>query len=800
MKTKANLILAGIFFGLLAAYLGLEYSGVKARRRYPGMAIPAIVELETTAIRAVEIGGGKTTVRMERIDARTWRIVKPMVALADSNRVENLVTTLQTLRTVPGVDPLKGPPSEYGLAPAERTITLFDAANRALAVIEIGKRDEERRFVRDKEKGVIELVDARTIASADLALADWREHSIFQASSFAIKKLRIKGPGRDLGAERELDAWRLTSPIRAVADAQKLEGIAADIAALKVAGGDRGFLADDLADPAKYGLDKPRMTIEVDLGDEEKPRVVEIGGEKPSSEGIAYARRLGESEVFLIDFGKLADFGLRSDQLRSKRIANLTPQLVNFIDIVQGDREIALERGAGGWSIIVPSSANADGPAVRLFLDKLTELQASQFLKPAEVPKSGLDPPAYRIRVWQRKPAKKGDDNPSDARESTDGPRRIVIPTAPPQLSLNLGARDTLKKTIWGQTDGDPMIAAIPDALMDVLPTSSLSFRDRSLRADDPRRIDRAVVTQGKQKVVIEAPSVAGTRVAWMLAAPVSAIGDPGNIPRLVSTLAMLRAERLIADHPADLKAFGLLPPEMSVNWRIKAMPGESSENQTDNEPALIIGKEATGHPGERYAMVSGADTLFTLGPTTMAILTAELKDRKLMAIDPGQITHLTLQWPAKALKLSRLVTSTGIAGDWSADADSGYASFDPIRIQRLSQGFANVIAAKYAQYDGAYSAETGLASPRLVIELRLRGDAKPHILKLGKSEPGGMIYATTAESDRSGFVAFLPGANWLEWMVPPDKAAPSGLEPRDRDQPELPANVFSPDEKAAPR
>ncbi len=789
MKSKLNLVLIGAFFALVCLFIGLEASGLKTgrqKRKLEGMVLPELVELDAKDVSRIEIEGSGKSIVLERSGARTWSMREPMHALADGVAASNLLQTLQTLRPAAGVDPIKGKPTDFGLAPPERTLKIYTKSSESpVAELEVGKLDSDQRFVQTGGEPTIQVVDAKLLAGLFLSASQWRERSVFQLSTFSIKELDVAGLGRKLSARRDQGDWLLTSPIKAPADPQKIEGILADLVGLQVASGEKGFVATDVKDWTKYGLDKPVVRIELVAAgeDQPEPQVLEVGGRVGESERLAYARRAGRDEAFVIDFSKIQDLGLGSESLRSHRLASLNPDLVYFLDIQLKDSEIALERGREGWSIIAPNFSSADAQSVGALVEKLSNVQIAQFLKPSEVKDAGLDPPSVRIRAWQldRTPREAKKPKTAEAKQDESKGKRVVVPSDPPRLAISFGSRDAFKKILYAKPDGEPSIVTLPDSLVEALPSSALSLRDHTMVLQSPVSIQKIAVTKNGKTSVIEAPRSVGNRVAWAMTSPIRTAGDPQNIMRLVPTIANLRAEHLVSEAPDDVQPFGLRPPWLSVNWKLKPSPKPPNADPLESTPedyTLIVGKQAPGKSGERYAMVSGSSLLFTLNANVCAILSAELKDRQLFAIEPSQVDRITFKWPRQAITLSRLITSSGIAGDWASDVPAkGWPAQS--RIQKLVLSFTRLVAAQFDQYEGEFPKQSGLNPPALTIEVHVRGESANRVLKLGTLSPGGLIQATT-DRGNSGSIAELAGSDWMEWLRPPEIA-------------ELPENVFGP-------
>ena len=123
-------------------------------------------------------------------------------------------------------------------------------------------------------------------------------------------------------------------------------------------------------------------------------------------------------------------------------------------------------------------------------MNKLDGLQTSEFLEPAKVARADLQQPLMKLRLWQSNSSSRARVNRVEGSESEAGE---------PALSLLIGRHDVLKKTVYGQIEGDNIVLALPDTLLDVLPHNRLAYRDRGVLSVNPGIITRLqVIREGK--------------------------------------------------------------------------------------------------------------------------------------------------------------------------------------------------------------------------------------------------------------------------------------------------------------
>ena len=141
-----------------------------------------------------------------------------------------------------------------------------------------------------------------------------------------------------------------------------------------------------------------------------------------------------------------------------------------------------------------------------------------------------LDPPVMRIQIRQ---AVRGGSSSADSKKKKAEESELV-------LDLRLGNHDVAKKTIYARLEGDSVILALPDKLMEVLPKNPLAFRDRTVIHEAPGQIERLTIQRGDRVVEVE-PETQGSPNAWRMLRPVEAPADVPTVTQVVTLLSHLR-------------------------------------------------------------------------------------------------------------------------------------------------------------------------------------------------------------------------------------------------------------------
>ena len=370
----------------------------------PSSLLPSLIDVEPRAITRLEIDRGPDSksdkargrIVLSRQADWTWQMVEPIHTAADTNLVETLVKNLKDMRKSADAGTITDDPAKYGLDKPEAVVSLFEKDSKTpVARLEVGKSAGERLYVRPDGSTGIEVIDSRLLGALRVPTVDWRDKALFHMPSFQVGALEVKDRAsrQDIKVERALRHWRMTSPVRAPADDDKVEGLVAELSALRLIDGPEGFVADDVSDLAPYGLDKPEMTIQITgTAAAIMPQSLLFGKPVPDHPGQVYAKRGDQDDVIRVDTKILRESLATPTSLRSKKAVDFLIGRVVRLQIEAQDRVFDVVRTNAGWQLLAPVKASADLATIQSFLTKLTELRTSEFLPSSSVQGySGLD-------------------------------------------------------------------------------------------------------------------------------------------------------------------------------------------------------------------------------------------------------------------------------------------------------------------------------------------------------------------------------------------------------------------------
>jgi Domain of unknown function (DUF4340) len=137
-----------------------------------------------------------------------------------------------------------------------------------------------------------------------------------------------------------------------------------------------------------------------------------------------------------------------------------------------------------------------------------------------------------------------------------------------------------------------------------------------------------------------------GASGAWEILAPKPMTADQSAVSSMLGTFSSLNSERVIDDKATDLSSYGLAKPSLEVDLTQK----------TNKTQKLLIGDDTPSGNGA-YAMLAGDSRVFTIATYTKTSIdksATELRDKRLITLDPDKISRVELVANKQDLEFGR--------------------------------------------------------------------------------------------------------------------------------------------------
>jgi hypothetical protein len=482
---------------------------------------------------------------------------------------------------------------KYSLDKPEASVTITmqgaDGKDKAAKPVEhtvaLGKKVDAAgdTFARvDNNPGVV-VLSAAVVANLTHGYLDFVDHTVLKLDAAQVSTIDRRMGNDNLEIVRRDGEWRLLKPQTLPADRAALDSLVDQLANLRAS----KIAAYPARDVKAYGLDNPEVIITL--------RMTQPGG-KTAEHVLKLGKKAGDATAPDARFA-IADSGTTvfviAQPLAQRLVASVLQfrdrDLTHFTDadrvvLERGPRKAAFTKADGTWKMTEPIDAPAEQTDLDEFAVAASKLRADELVaeKPTDLKPFGLDKPEAR---WNFFAANKEvlsllvggtEKAPTGRRYAKIAGNDLVFLLTPQLTTKVLGEYRT--RTVWPSLDAFQI-----DRL-------AYGYAEHPFVLTKP---DNDWVLEGKPGVKIKAEAVRET----------------------LDALAGLKAERYVVDKGADLKLFGLEPPQLSLSIQTKS-----------GKRVLQVGRQEGGSK-RYYARVPDTDVsaVFLISETDSARIVRSL-------------------------------------------------------------------------------------------------------------------------------------------------------------------------------
>ena len=328
-----------------------------------------------------------------------WRLTKPIEASADDTAVQALLRSLTDAEVQKSIDETPGDLASFGLDHPAPTVHLTTAAGE-LPAIAVGKNAAVggKTYVRVGDEPKVSLTSSALKVALDKQVKDLRDKQLLTFKDDDVTRVDIKPADGSAVAlvRKDKDAWTL-EPGDQPTDITEVRSYLSSL---------RSTRAVDFPDTdvAAAGLDKPRITVTLDLGKEPAQTLLIGNDTTQGTQKQVFAKRGDQPTVVTLGDWSFRTLGKDAWQFRDKTILGFGSDRVGRIVIERKDGPGAtLVHGEpGGWSVEGLKESKAG--VIQRFVDDLRELRGASIAEePAkDLKRFGLDAPDLRLTLSDR--------------------------------------------------------------------------------------------------------------------------------------------------------------------------------------------------------------------------------------------------------------------------------------------------------------------------------------------------------------------------------------------------------------
>ena len=355
--------------------------------------------VETEKINEIRINyKGQTT--LLRKDEAGWKMIEPTAVDADPPEVISLAQAITNLESVREVVDNPTDLAQFGLSDPQ-IIVDFKAEGGASGSFKLGNKNPTQSEIYAMKGGdnTVVLVSAFQESSFNKEPFALRDKRILKFDREKADTLALVKGGNTLELARSGSEWKVVKPVESRSDYSAVEGFLTRLNSANMS----TLVEEKPADLAKYGLDKPAMTVTIGAGSSKT--VLEVG--KTENEQT-YAKDASRPMVFTVDTTLQGDLNKSFDDYRKKELFEFRPfylaRMRAVLESPGGAKTYEFEKAppakpgeAETWKVtrVGGSSHTADSAAMDDLLNKLVAIKAESFVTGDT--RTGLDKPALVV-------------------------------------------------------------------------------------------------------------------------------------------------------------------------------------------------------------------------------------------------------------------------------------------------------------------------------------------------------------------------------------------------------------------
>jgi hypothetical protein len=571
----------------------------------------------------------------------------------------------------------------------------------------------------------------------------YRGRKLFDTADPKVKLtgLTVDGPaGFALKQERDPDgteAWKLTAPVASDADPKAADALRSKLAGLQAT----EFVAETAANPAEFGLDKPKFTATLAFGNGRTYRL-EVGGPRPGKPEVF--ARLDGGAVFGLPAAETDALAAGALKLLPLRVWAVPLDKIAGVEITRFDapgESFALAKDGTNWKLSGPFAAPVaflDAQPTTAALAVLPAIRYESLAAP-DPAKYGFDKPLVKVKLsYTEKGA--GGDRPAS--------KGVVVGGVTPSGSDHYARLDEPNAPVF----------VVPATYLVAARVPPLVLLDRTLLALDPTKIAKLEVTGEKPENAVAL--VKGEKGAWAADGAAFAV-DAVVARQAADAFAPLPVERLAA-YGDDVKwaDYGLEKPEWTVTV---ALGGDKPATHK-----VRIGKPTP--TAGRFVRVDDGKAVGEIPAEAVQVLTRaklDYADRTLLAFKPDDLLGV-----ARAKGKDELELAPGAGDGWDVVKPAKQKA-DRALLEELADALGRLRAEKvvaYGKKDDVYKAY-GLDAPEATLTLTVGEKMEHKVLRVGRAvdpaKPDGDRYAAVDPAGPDAAVGVLPAALVNKLLAP---------------------------------
>jgi len=400
-KGKSTLILLGICVLLFAAIYYFDIKGGEKRERETKLA-NQLFQAEKDSVNRLILTTADEHIVCEK-KGQDWVITTPVRTSGDAQAIESSLSGILGASIERKIADSTADLGLYGLNEPRGQVQVI-TANGGHTTLMVGDENPtgDMIFVKYPVSETVYTTAKALWNNVNKKLFDLRDKKIMHFLADDVRRISIDSRKKgQVSLEKNNGKWQIVAPANLPANDNEVKSLLNRMANGKA----RNFIAEEPADLKKYGLAKPDVTINLEIGESLAHTSFIIGDTARNDGGGYFAKEETRQPVFTIE--KWAVDGLKKNafDLQDKKVLGYDGQSADRIVWRIASQEYAAIRiDSLNWMIVAPETLQVDPTLMGRWLKSLADFNVDELesYQPKPLANYGLAVPYLHLAVFNR--------------------------------------------------------------------------------------------------------------------------------------------------------------------------------------------------------------------------------------------------------------------------------------------------------------------------------------------------------------------------------------------------------------
>lgn len=333
-QSRTTLILAAIAIALAGGVAVIEF-GQRPQQQAIEADRQRLVRLDAESITALSLTTEIDSLSLERT-GDGWQINAPITSATDVTAVDNLLNELTTLRPLSELDDVNNW-ADLGLEPPQNRLEITTAGRNITLDLGASTFDSQGRYARVDEGETVLILSADLARRLTPTLFELRDKSLLGFDRDEITAISLTSTEGDWAIERsEAGPWQATTNPDVPLSRGIIDTFLNQLTFLQAS----AFVTESQTDLADFGLDVPALSVTLERDDAE-PLILQLGEELEITPPGQYVATSTIAGVATVSVDQVATWPKTLDDLRDRRLAEITPTLIGEVEISAADSNLS---------------------------------------------------------------------------------------------------------------------------------------------------------------------------------------------------------------------------------------------------------------------------------------------------------------------------------------------------------------------------------------------------------------------------------------------------------------------------